>query len=283
VNARGTWTNWAGTATARPCQVLRPTSAEEVADAVVAARAAGLRVKMPGSGHSFTDIAVTDGMLLDPTALTGITRVDREAMTVTALAGTTLRQLNAALDVLGLALHNMGDVDPQTLAGALSTGTHGSGGVTSSLSGQLESLTLVGGDGVARTVGRGDALFDAARVGLGALGILTSVTFRVEPAFVLEADERPMSWQDVLASYEELVEENHHVDLYWFPHTDNCLVKTNNRTLEEPAPLSRARAWVDDELLSNTVFGWVNRLTNVRPSLAPRVNAISSRALSART
>jgi FAD-linked oxidoreductase len=277
------WTNWAGTATSRPRRVLRPTSPEEVADAVVAARADGLRVKMPGSGHSFTDIAVTDGMLLDPTALTGITRVDREAMTVTALAGTTLRQLNAALDVLGLALHNMGDVDPQTLAGALSTGTHGSGGVTSSLSGQLEALTLVGGDGVARSVGRGDALLDAARVGLGALGILTSVTFRVEPAFVLEADERPMTWQDVLASYDDLVEENHHVDLYWFPHTDNCLVKTDNRTLEDPAPLSRARAWVDDELLSNTVFGWVNRLTNARPSLAPRVNAISSRALSART
>ncbi len=280
-----TWTSWSGLTTARPRQVIRPTSPEEVADAVVAARAAGLRVKMAGSGHSFTDIAATDGVLLDPTGLTGLLSVDREAMTVTALAGTTLRQLNAALDVLGLALHNMGDVDPQTLAGALSTGTHGSGGVTSSLSGQLEALTVVGADGVERAAGRTDSpdLFDAARVGLGALGVLTTVTFRVEPAFVLEAEERPMSWHEVLASYDDLVTRNHHVDLYWFPHTDNCLVKTDNRTLEEPAPLSRARAWVDDELLSNTVFGWVNKLANARPSLAPRVNAISSRALSART
>ena len=159
------WSNWAGTATGRPRQVLRPTSSDEVAEAVVAARAAGLRVKMPGSGHSFTDIAVTDGMLLDPTALTGITRVDREAMTVTALAGTTLRQLNAALDVLGLALHNMGDVDPQTLAGALSTGTHGSGGVTSSLSGQLEALTLVDGSGQLRSATQGEALGFNALIG----------------------------------------------------------------------------------------------------------------------
>ncbi len=279
------WTSWSGLAQSRPQRVVRPTSPEEVAEAVVAARDAGLRVKMPGSGHSFTDIAVTDGVLLDPTGLTGIVGIDREAMTVTVLAGTTLRQLNAALDVLGLALHNMGDVDPQTLAGAISTGTHGSGGVTSSLSGQLEALTLVDGSGAVRHAGRTSdvELFDAARVGLGALGVLTTLTFRVEPAFVLEAHERPMSWQDLMAGFEDLVSENNHVDLYWFPHTDGCSVKTNNRSLDDPEPLSRVRAWVDDELLSNTVFGWVNRLTDVRPSLAPRVNALSSRALSART
>jgi L-gulonolactone oxidase len=263
--------------------VVRPTSPEEVAEAVVVARDAGMRVKMPGSGHSFTDIAVTDGVLLDPTGLTGIVGLDREAMTVTVLAGTTLRQLNAALDVLGLALHNMGDVDPQTLAGAISTGTHGSGGVTSSLSGQLEALTLVDASGASRSCSRGEPLFDAARVGLGALGVLTTLTFRVEPAFVLEAHERPMSWQELHATFEELVSGNNHVDAYWFPHTDGCSVKTNNRSLDDPEPLSRVRGWVDDELLSNTVFGWVNRLTDVRPSLAPRVNALSSRALSART
>ena len=279
------WSNWSELAHARPRRVVRPTSPEEVAEAVRAARAEGLRVKMPGNGHSFTDIALTDGVLLDPSALTGLLDVDREAMTVTVLAGTTIHQLNAALDALGLALHNMGDIDVQTLAGALSTGTHGSGGVTASLSGQLEALTIVGADGVTRSAGRTDHrdLIDAARVGLGALGVLTTLTFRVEPAFVLEAHERPMSWRDVLSGFEDLVEGNHHVDLYWFPHTDRCSVKTNNRTLEEPAPPSRVAAWLDDELLSNTVFGWVNRLTDLRPSLAPRVNALSSRALGERT
>ena len=283
MSTTATWTSWSGLARSHPCEVVRPTSPQEVAEAVVRARDAGLRVKMPGSGHSFTDIAVTDGVLLDPTGLTGIVAVDRAAMTVTVLAGTTLRQLNAALDVLGLALHNMGDVDPQTLAGAISTGTHGTGGVTSSLSGQLESLTLVGADGVSRSASRGEPLLDAARVGLGALGVLTTLTFRVEPAFVLEAHERPMSWQDVLAGYDELVDSHHHVDLYWFPHTDRCSVKTNDRSLDGRKPLPRVWAWVDDELLANTVFGWVDRLTDVRPSLAPRVNALSSRALGART
>lgn len=280
-----TWTSWSGLAESSPRRVVRPTSPEEVAEAVLAARADGLRVKMPGSGHSFTDVAVTDGVLLDPTGLTGVLAVDRQAMTVTVLAGTTLRRLNEALDVLGLALHNMGDVDPQTLAGALSTGTHGSGGVTASLSGQLEALALVAADGTHHRASRTERpdLFDAARVGLGALGVLTTLTFRVEPAFVLAAHERPMAWRDVLAGYDDLVEAHHHVDLYWFPHTDACLVKTNDRTLEDPEPLSRVRAWVDDELLSNTLFGALNRLTNRRPSLAPRLNAISSRALGERS
>ena len=226
-----TWTSWSGLAQSRPRTVVRPTSPEEVADAVVVARDAGLRVKMPGSGHSFTDIAVTDGVLLDPTGLTGIVGLDREAMTVTVLAGTTLRQLNAALDVLGLALHNMGDVDPQTLAGAISTGTHGTGGVAAGLAAQVAGFELVTGTGELVSASREEnaELFELGRVGLGALGILTTVTFDVEPAFVLEAHEQPMSWDEALASFDRMADESHHCDMYWFPHTDRMLTKRNTR------------------------------------------------------
>ncbi|HET6627421.1 MAG TPA: D-arabinono-1,4-lactone oxidase, partial [Nocardioidaceae bacterium] len=243
------------------------------------------RVKMVGSGHSFTDIAVADGLMLRPDRLVGVRALDREAMTVTVLAGTPLRVLNDALHVLGLALHNLGDIDAQTVAGAISTGTHGTGGHWASLSAQVAGLEIVTGDGA---VLQADAssnteLFHAARVGLGALGIITAVTFLVEPAFNLEAVEESMRWDEAVGRYDELVAGNHHVDMYWFPHTDRIQVKCNNRTLDEPRPLSRVRGYVDDELLANTVFGWVNRLGNRVPRGIPRINRISARVQSARS
>src|SRR5262245_7882644 len=132
-----TWENWAGLASAHPAQVMSPSDPAEVVDAVIAARSHGLGVKMVGSGHSFTDIAVADGLLLRPDRLAGVRAVDRDAMTVTVLAGTPLHVLNHRLQGLGLALHNMGDIDRQTVAGAISTGTHGTGGRWASLAAQV--------------------------------------------------------------------------------------------------------------------------------------------------
>jgi L-gulonolactone oxidase len=279
-----TWTNWSGLAIAHPAQAITPRDAEEVADAVVAARGQHLTVKMPGTGHSFTGIACPEGLQLRPDGLTGIVSVDRDAMTVTALAGTPLHALNAGLETLGLTLHNMGDVDRQTLAGAISTGTHGTGGLVASLSAQVAGLELVTGDGtlLRATESENADVFAAARVGLGALGIITAVTLRVEPLFTLEAHESPMSWDEALGSFDQLVEENLHFEMYWFPHTDRMLTKRDNRTVDDPEPLSRTRAWLDDELLANTVFGWVNGLGNRVPALIPRLNQLSGRALSAR-
>ena len=279
-----TWTNWSGLATAHPTQELSPHDAGEVVDAVVAARHQHLPVKMPGTGHSFTDIAVTDGLLLRPGSLRGVVGVDRDAMTVTALAGTPLRELNTALERLDLSLHNMGDIDEQTLAGAISTGTHGTGGHVSSLSAQVAGLEMVTGDGTllcASAEENADVL-DAARLGLGALGVLTSVTLRVEPSYVLEAHESPMRWDEVMTDFDDLARDNHHFEMYWFPHTDRLLTKRNNRTLDEAEPLSRFRGWLDDEFLANRAFGWVNRIGNARPGLIPRINDLSARALSER-
>ncbi|HET8602983.1 MAG TPA: D-arabinono-1,4-lactone oxidase [Marmoricola sp.] len=280
-----TWTNWSGLATAHPAQVMTPRDAEEVVDAVIAARRQRLTVKMPGTGHSFTGIACPQGLQLRPDALSGIVSVDRDAMTVTVLAGTPLHVLNAGLEALGLSLHNMGDIAEQTVAGAISTGTHGTGGLVASLSAQVAGLELVTGEGsLLRATGEEHAdVLAVARVGLGALGIITTVTLRVEPLFTLEAHEAPMSWDEALGSFDELVAENHHFEMYWFPHTDRMLTKRDNRTVDEPEPLSRARAWIDDELLSNTVFGWVNALGNRVPSLIPRLNGVAARALSERT
>lgn len=278
------WRNWSGLATSSPVSRHRPTSAADVAELVGRAREEKTTLKMPGSGHSFTAIAAPEGMMLDPAGLSGILEVDHEALTVTARAGTPLRELNSTLEQMGLSLHNMGDIDAQTIAGATSTGTHGTGGLVASLSAQLCAVELVNGAGeVIRAAEDENAeLLGAARLGLGALGVLTSLTFRVEPLFTLAAHEFPLLWDEALDRFEELTEENHHFEMFWFPHTDRVLAKANNRTLEDPEPLSPFRRWLDDEFLSNTVFGWANRLGNRRPALIPRINNISGRALSER-
>jgi FAD-linked oxidoreductase len=282
------WSNWSGLEHATPSRVATPSSAEEIAAQVVAARAAGTTVKFAGTGHSFTGIANPGhGVQLLPSALTGITAVDREAMTVTAYAGMRLHDLNVALAGLGLALHNMGDIAEQTLAGAVSTGTHGTGGVQASLSAQLAGFTLVTGTGEILTCSPDVSadVFDLARVGLGALGVLVTVTFQVEPLFALEAVEQPMGWDEFHASFDDLVANANHVDAYWFPHTDRLLTKRNSRlaSLEETAPLPRAKAWFDDDFLQNTAFGALTAAANLVPGVIPRMNRMNASLLSART
>ncbi len=282
------WQNWSGLESAVPAATLVPANTDEIVRAVTRARERGHPVKMIGTGHSFTAISAPEHTMMLPTHLSGIVSVDRAAMTVTALAGTPLKQLNLDLERLGLSLHNMGDIAEQTLAGAVSTGTHGTGGVMAGLAAQLAGLQLVTGTGelLDASAAQNPEVFDLARVGLGALGILTTLTFRVEPLFVLEADERPGTWEETLAAYDELVDTNHHVDLYWFPHTDRMLVKADNRLdvlLGEAEPLPRWRAWLDDEFLSNTFFGALTAGLNRVPAAIPRANEIAARALTART
>ncbi len=281
------WSNWSGLATAAPREVYAPRSTEDVVAAVLAAREAGTTAKMPGSGHSFTAIAAPEHTMLLPQGLAGITAIDHEAMTVTARAGTRLETLNSELARQGLSLHNMGDIDEQTLAGAVSTGTHGTGGTASGLAAQLAGFTLVTGTGEVLHCDheQNPEVFALGRVGLGALGVLVDVTFHVEPMFLLEAHERPMTWPDLLASYDDLTAGHHHVDAYWFPHTDHCMVKTNDRLdapLSAAEPPPRFAAWVEDELLSNAVFGALTRVGSLAPAVVPTLNGVAGQALSER-
>jgi FAD-linked oxidoreductase len=284
---RSPWRNWSGLVEAVPQRVETPTDVAAVVDAVRRARQDGTTVKMTGTGHSFTAIAAPEHTLLRPEGFSGIVEVDREAMTVTARAGTPLKQLNHELERLGLSLHNMGDIAEQTLAGATSTGTHGTGGVAAGLAAQLAGVELVTGTGevLRASADENPDVFAVARVGLGALGILTHLTFHVEPLVVIEAHEQPMTWDRALATYDEMVADVHHVDMYWFPHTDQMMVKQNVRTDLEPGehePPSRLAAWWEDELVSNTVFGGLCALGLRAPGLIPRINRLAGRALSER-
>ncbi|GAA3860488.1 D-arabinono-1,4-lactone oxidase [Saccharothrix violaceirubra] len=247
------WTNWARTASATPHRVARPTSIDGIAAAVTSAPA----VRPRGSGHSFTDIAVAPGVALDLDRWTGVVEVSGTLATVRS--GTTLRTLGAALDTVGLALENLGDIDAQTVAGALSTGTHGTGARFGGLATQVVALELVLADGshVRCSAAENPALFDAARIGLGALGVITTVTLRCVPAFTLHAREYPDRLDAVLDGFDHLTATEDHVEFHWFPHGDRVLVKRNNRVDGPPAPLSAARRFYEYEVVENGAFGLI--------------------------
>ncbi|NUP69563.1 MAG: FAD-binding protein [Nonomuraea sp.] len=271
------FTNWAGNQTGTPAEVRTPSSVTDVVQAVREAASAGRRVRMVGTGHSFTGVALTDGIMLRPERLTGIRSWGEDRVTV--LAGTPLRVLNELLDGRGLALANMGDITEQTVAGAIQTGTHGTGRDSGGLADQVTELELVLADGSVATAVPGEDLFDAARVGLGALGVLTAVTFRVERAFLLHNRRRRMTLTDILTSLDALTSANEHLDFFWLPHTDACLVKTNNRDPGPPRPPSALKHWLDNVFLENTIFGAACAIGGRRPALIPRINAVSAAAL----
>ncbi|MEG8279550.1 D-arabinono-1,4-lactone oxidase [Streptomyces sp. AHA2] len=281
----GTWRNWGGNVSARPAREVAPASVDELAAAVRRAAEDGLRVKAVGTGHSFTSIAATDGLLIRPHLLTGIRRIDRENMTVTVEAGTPLKRLNVALAREGLSLTNMGDIMEQTVSGATSTGTHGTGRDSASIAAQIKGLELVTADGSVLTCSEKENpdVFAAARIGLGALGVVTALTLAVEPVFLLTAREEPMPFDRVLADFEELWAENEHFEFYWFPHTGSTNTKRNNRSAGPERPVPQVRGWIEDELLSNGVFQVANWVGRAVPATIPAIAQVSSKALSART
>lgn len=280
-----TWRNWSGSASCRPVATARPTSTTAVQEAVVDAARRGLPIRAAGSGHSFTDAATTDGVLLDLGGLSRLVEVDQAAARVRVEAGMPLHRLNRLLAEHGLAMPNLGDIDRQTIAGAISTGTHGTGARLPGLAAQVVGLTMVGADGgLLRCDATSDAdLLNAARVSLGALGVITEVTLQAVPAFVLRAVEAPAALDDVVADLDALVDSHDHFEFYWFPHTDRTLTKRNDRVdVEDMRPLPRWRHLLDDELLSNVVFEGTNRVASWAPRLVPAINAVAARALSAR-
>ncbi|WP_445281154.1 D-arabinono-1,4-lactone oxidase [Streptomyces sp. DSM 118148] len=281
----GTWRNWGGNVSARPAREVAPASVEELAAAVRRAAEDGLTVKAVGTGHSFTSIAATDGVLIRPRLLTGIRGIDREAMTVTVEAGTPLKRLNAALAREGLSLTNMGDIMEQTVSGATSTGTHGTGRESASIAAQIKGLELVTADGSVLTCSAKEnpEVFAAARIGLGALGVVTAITFAVEPLFLLTAREEPMPFDRVVAEFDQLWAENEHFEFYWFPHTGNTNTKRNNRSAGPEQPVGQLAGWFEDEFLSNGVFQVAQWVGRAAPATVPAIARISSRALSART
>ena len=236
-------------------------------------------MKPVGSGHSFTGIAAAPDIQLDMSALTGLLAVN--GVEVTLGAGTCLRDLPPLLDPLGLALENMGDIDAQTVSGATSTGTHGTGAGFGGIATRITAATLVTGAGDLLTVSatENSDLLPAVSLGLGALGVLVDLTVKCVPSFVLEAVERPEPLDEVLDGWQSRIEKADHFEFYWFPHTRAALTKTHTRRPAgvPTAPLTPLKRWVDDSLMSNTLFGGTTAFQRMFPRTTPAINRLSTK------
>jgi L-gulonolactone oxidase len=284
-SARTRWRNWAGNERA-VAEAVRPRSADEVAAVLTSAAVRGRRVRPIGSGHSFTAVGLPVDVQLSCDGLVGVGTVADDGL-VTVGAGTPLHRLNAELVRQGWSLTNLGDIDRQTVAGALATGTHGTGAEFGGLATQVRGFELVtaSGEVLACDTDRNPDVLAAGRIGLGALGVVTSVTLQAVPAFALRAVEGPGTLTAALEEFEPLMTSCDHVEFYWFPHTDATLVKCNTRVpLEEGlSPLPRWRAVWDDEVLANAAFAGVVAAGRRVPALVPPLARMSAKALGARS
>lgn len=268
-----TWRNWAGNQKASPVSIDAPRSVAELAALVASASEQGQKVKAVGSGHSFTSAAATNGRMIRLENLNGILHVDRATCQVTVGAGTRLSELNTLLDAEGLALANLGDIAYQTVAGAISTSTHGTGKALTGLAGQVVAMKLVNGHGeiIECSQSVNPHIFDVARVSVGALGVITEYTLQAVPSFRLRALEQPMRLDEVLENAHDLASTNDHFEFFWIPHTKWALTKRNNRTEDELQPLPRVKGWIEKTFMENYAFGAVCRIGRARPSLIPRL------------
>lgn len=286
--------NWSGHVHAYPHTFLRPTSVGELGEILTSAANAGQRVRAVGAGHSFNPVAAGDEVMINLDHLSGIITVDEPSQRVRFHAGTRLRDIPALLAPFGLALANQGDVNPQALAGAISTSTHGTGLGFTGFAGTVTGLSLMGPDGtVSHLSATGEPeTFDLARVSLGVLGIVTEIELQCVSAFELIAEEVVTDVDELLADLEARMRAADHFEFYWFPHTDTALTKTNTRVgpgeigpghLAEAGVRNRILNLIDKEVVENGALRLAVELGSAVPSLVPRINRIAQAAVSDRT
>jgi FAD/FMN-containing dehydrogenase len=213
-----TWTNWVGNRSCTPAHLATPRDEQEVARLLSAAGARGLGVRVAGAGHSFTPVVETGGLLIDPSALSGVVSVDPSRLRVTARAATRIHEFYEPLWDAGLALINQGDIDTQQIAGAVSTATHGSGSRYTSLSGVVRRVRLLTASGEVREIGEDEPeLLRAAQVSVGMLGVITELELQVTTAYRLRQRVDLWAWPEVLERWDELVSDHRHFGFFWLP------------------------------------------------------------------
>ena len=275
------WRNWTGDQICRPAEVISPRNRDELAEAIARAAEAGRKVSVPGAGHSFTEAAMTDGSMIRIDALNQVIDADTSSGLVKVGAGIVLADLNEQLHRLGLAMENLGDIDRQTIAGAISTATHGTGAGLRNISAQIEAIELVTADGVRELTASSDPdLLRAARVGLGALGAISAVTLRTVPAFTLHRVDEPRPLDEVLSNFHDLAAANDHFEFFVFPYTTKALTIRRNRTDRPPAPRGPVRRYVGDVIVENGIGDLMLRLARRRRSLIPRFTSLAARMMS---
>ncbi len=267
------WKNWAGNQATKLVTLNQPRTEAELQKIIFDAVKTGQRIKAVGAGHSFTGIALAEHHLIDLSKYCELVEIDSVSQKVTVQSGMQLSALNKVLQRHGLAMSNLGDISYQTIAGAISTSTHGTGARLTGIAAQVSSLRIILADGscVDCSATTNSGLFDCARVGLGALGIISTVTLQVVPAFNLAVIEQPMRVDELLENLEHHIETNDHFEFFWVPHTGWALTKRNNHTVEPAKPMGKLSHWYSKTLMENYAFGAVCMLGRARPSLIPKL------------
>lgn len=267
-----TWSNWPGEQICAPSAIVRPTSEAELADVVAQAAKTGERVRAVGSGHSFTDCACTDGVMIDMTGLQRVVEADPATCRVTVQGGAKLRALGPQLAEHGLGLENQGDVDPQSITGATATATHGTGARFQNVSANIESLRLVTASGEILDLSEGDDYL-AARVSIGALGVISQVTLRVVPLFTLYRHDEKRSLTETLGRLDEFVDSNDHFEFFVFPYSGEALTRIMRRSDRTPQPTPAWRRTVGENV-ENAGLSLICQTGRRFPSMAPRLNRL---------
>ncbi|MBB6635183.1 D-arabinono-1,4-lactone oxidase [Cohnella thailandensis] len=271
------WSNWSGSAVANPTQVLYPTSAEEIASIVRSCRKEGRSLRVVGSGHSFTPVAATNDILISLDRLQGIVSADADSRTATVWAGTKLKLLGELLHGEGLAQENLGDIDVQSIAGAVSTGTHGTGAGFGNISTQVIGMTIVDGNGDIREVDAESSpdTFGAFPVSLGVLGIIVQMKLRLRPAYKLEYRSSRIPLAECLERLDEYRNGHRHFEFYWFPYAETCQLKFMDES-EDKITSRPVRDYLSEMVIENGVFGAMSGLCRRFPRLTRTVSRISA-------
>ncbi|HWD70174.1 MAG TPA: D-arabinono-1,4-lactone oxidase [Solirubrobacteraceae bacterium] len=273
------WRNWDRRQHCFPHVIERPQNLLELRGALDRARQGARHVRVAGSGHSFTGLVMTGGSLISMERMNRVLEVDPSSGAVRVEAGITIGELNRQLDRHGLAFENLGDIDRQTLSGATATGTHGTGSRLRNISSQLLAVELMQADG---TVVKLDERSDpdgwrAARVSLGALGVVTALTLQTVPAYRLRGVDGPAPLEQTLEQLDHLPEDHDHFEMYWFPYSETALLRRNDRTDREPTPRSKLREYLEDIVLVNHGLNAFSRFGRRYPAAIPRLNRLVTR------
>ncbi|WP_395700434.1 D-arabinono-1,4-lactone oxidase [Aquabacterium sp.] len=278
------WQNWSGYVSCPDTRVLTPGSEAELADIVRQASRNNQPVRVVGGGHSFSPLVATDGVIVSLDALQGVVEIDKPAGIARVRAGTRLFALGAALAAEGLAMENLGDINVQSIAGATSTGTHGTGIGLGNIATQIVGLKFVDAEGreISASPTDNPDLFAGGRVALGSLGVLTELSLRLVPSFRLRLVRGKLSLDECLARADELIARNRSFEFYWLPHTDAVLTKAWNVT-DEPVDQRGWQRYLSDVVLENMAFGALCRVGKAVPALCPPISRFCASLLSSST
>ncbi len=261
--------NWAGNQACIAQNYYQPETEEELIKLVKD----HATLRMVGTGHSWSAICLNNEALVNLDNYNKVLHLDKDKLQLTVQAGIKLWQLNEYLDQQGLALANLGSIARQSIAGAVSTGTHGSGINFQLIGSQLEQMSLIKADGQKVTLHRerDKALFNMAVVNLGALGIISEVTLNIVPAFRLHDQTVVLPFEEVVEQLDELIHNTDHFKMWWFPHSEQVVVYRYRRT-QEPANDSRFRQWFMDEFLSVYMYRLLVKIGNLNRDWRKPIN-----------